>query len=112
MTEKQKEAIIEIQELMVAINEVAKKYDIEDEFISCLAVGFVDIKNSYIDEEGEQRAKMSLLSSFSVADEEELDDMLSYCVEAYRIEQETNDEPDTSSIDYWLNLGRRDGDIN
>jgi hypothetical protein len=51
---------------------------------------------------------MNLLSSFSVTDEEELDDLLSYCVEAYRQES----EPDPGSIDYWIDLARRNGDIN
>jgi hypothetical protein len=111
MTERQKEAIIEIQELMLGIAEVVKKYDLESEFISCLAVGFIDMETSYVDEDGDERANMNLLSSFAVEDEDELDDLLSYCVEAYRAEKES-EKPDTSKIDYWLNFGRRDGDIN
>lgn len=111
MTEKQKEAILEIQELMLAITEVVKKYELTNEFIACLAVGFLDVDNSFVDEEGDERANMSLLSSFAISDEEELDDLLSYCVEAYRMEKE-GEEPDTSKIDYWLNFGRRDEDIN
>jgi len=113
MTEKQKDCILEIQDLLLAINEVVKKHGLESEFLSCLAVGFVDIDNSYVDEDGEERANMSLLSTFSVADEDELDDMLSYCVEAYRMQVEEEEEkPSPSSIDYWINLSRRDGDIN
>jgi hypothetical protein len=54
---------------------------------------------------------MSLLSSFSVSDEDELDDLLSYCVEAYRMEKE-DQEPDTSNIDYWINLARGDNNVN
>ena len=111
MTEKQKDAIIEIQELMLAISEVVKKYDLADEFIACLAVGFVDLNSAYEDEDGDERANMSLLSSFAVSDEDELDDLLSYCVEAYKMEKK-EEEPDTSKIDYWLNFGRRDGDVN
>jgi hypothetical protein len=111
MTEKQKDAILEIQELMLAITEVVKKYELTNEFIACLAVGFVDVDNSFVDEEGDERANMSLLSSFAISDEEELDDLLSYCVEAYRMEKE-DEGPDTSKIDYWLNFGRRDEDIN
>ena len=115
MTERQKDCILEIQELLVAINEVVKKHELEDEFLACLAVGFLDMETLYEDEDGNERASMSLLSSFSVADEDELDDMLSYCVEAYRMQQEEEakeEKPDTSSIDYWINLSRRDGDIN
>lgn len=111
MTEKQKECILEIQGLMVAINEIVKKYGLENEFIACLAVGFLDLKTSYVDEYGDERANMNLLSSFAVADEDELDDLLSYCVEAYKI-QEEEEKQDPSKINYWLNLGRRDGDIN
>jgi hypothetical protein len=56
---------------------------------------------------------MILLSTFSVSDEEELDDLLSYCVESYRMQvEEEKKEEDTSKINYWLNLGRRDGDVN
>lgn len=108
MKENEKDAIHEIQELILAIAAVAKKYDIEDSFISCVAVGFLDIDSAYIDEEGQERANMNLLSSFSVTDEEELDDLLSYCVEAYRQEN----QPDPGSIDYWIDLARRNGDIN
>ena len=108
MNERQKDCILEIQDMLLAINEIVKKHELQDEFIACLAVGFLDMDSSYVDEEGAERANMSLLSSFSVSDEEELDDLLSYCVEAYREEN----KPDTSSIDYWLNLSRRNGDIN
>jgi hypothetical protein len=108
MKENEKDAIYEIQELILAIASVAKKYDIEDSFVACVAVGFLDMDSAYLDDEGQERANMNLLSSFSVTDEEELDDLLSYCVEAYRQEN----EPDPSSIDYWIDLSRRNGDIN
>jgi len=111
MTEKQKDCIVEIQELVVAINAVVKKYDLTDEFLACIAIGFLNMDTVYEDEEGNERADMSLLSSFSVADEDELDDLLSYCLEAYRIEEEDS-KKDPSSIDYWINLSRRDGDVN
>jgi hypothetical protein len=111
MTEKQKEALLEIQELLLAVNAVIKKYELEDEFISCLAVGFLDMENAYIDDDGDERASMSLISSFAVADEEELDDMLSYCVEAYRSQIEEENK-DTSSIDYWINLAKGDDNVN
>ena len=108
MKENEKDAIYEIQELIIAIASIAKKYDIEDSFIACVAVGFLDMDSSYIDEKGQERANMNLLSSFSVTDEEELDDLLSYCVEAYRQES----EPDPGSSDYWIDLARRNGDVN
>lgn len=111
MTERQKDCILEIQELMVAINKIVEKHELEDEFIACLAVGFLDLTSKYTDEYGDDRANMNLLSSFAVSDEEELDDLLSYCVEAYRMQEEEKDV-DTSSIDYWINFGRRDGDVN
>jgi hypothetical protein len=111
MTEKQKDCILEIQELVVAINTVVKKYDLTDEFLACIAIGFLNMETVYEDEDGNERADMSLLSSFSVADEDELDDLLSYCVEAYRIEEEDS-KKDPSNIDYWINLSRRDGDVN
>jgi len=108
MKENEKDAIYEIQELILAIASIAEKYDIEDSFIACVAVGFLDMDSAYLDDEGQERANMNLLSSFSVTDEEELDDLLSYCVEAYRQES----EPDPGSIDYWIDLARRNGDIN
>tara|TARA_R100001510_G_C7644728_1_gene202131 strand:+ start:1411 stop:1746 length:336 start_codon:yes stop_codon:yes gene_type:complete len=111
MTEKQKDCIIEIQELMIEINAIVKKHGLKDEFIACLAIGFLDLDSQYTDEYGDERANMNLLSSFAVSDEEELDDLLSYCLEAYRIQEEEKDA-DTSSIDYWINFGKRDGDIN
>lgn len=113
MTEKQKDCIYEIQELMLAINTVVKKYDLEEEFIACLAIGFLDMESLYTDEDGDDRANMSLLSSFAVSDEDELDDLLSYCVEAYKMqEEEEKKKPDTRNIDYWINLSRGDADIN
>ncbi len=111
MTEKQKDCIVEIQELVIAINTVVKKYDLTDEFLACIAIGFLNMDTAYEDEDGNERADMSLLSSFSVADEDELDDLLSYCVEAYRMEEE-DAKSDPSNIDYWINLSRRDGDVN
>ena len=108
MTERQKECINEIQELMLAINETVKKHGLEDEFIACLAVGFLNLDESYIDENGDEKANMSLLSSFSVQDEEELEDLLSYCTEAHRMEK----EEDASKIDYWINFGQRGGEEN
>lgn len=108
MKENEKDAIYEIQELLLAIAAVAKKYDIEDSFISCVVFGFLDIDSIHIDDEGQERANMNLISSFAVTDEEELDDLLSYCVEAYRQEN----QPDPGSIDYWIDLARRNGDIN
>ncbi len=110
MTERQKDCILEIQELIVAINEVVKKHDLADEFLACIAIGFVDMETKYMDEDGDERADMSLLSSFSVTDEDELDDLLSYCVEAYRLEEK--ESPDTSSIDYWINLTNGDDSVN
>lgn len=109
MTEHQKKCILEIQELMFQINETVKKHGLEEEFLSCLAVGFIDIKSSYKDEYGDEKANMNLLSSFSVTDEEELEDLLSYCSEAYKIEQE---EEESSKIDYWINFGKRNGEEN
>ena len=111
MTEKQKDCILEIQELMVAINSVVKKHDLEEEFIACLAVGFLDIDSVYIDDEGNERANMSLLSSISVTDEEELDDMLSYCVEAYRMDMKEN-EPKEGTIEWWLKHFGGDNSLN
>lgn len=115
MTEKQKDCIVEIQELMVEINQLVKKYDLEDQFLAVLAVGFLDMESKYIDEDGDERASMSLLSSFAVNDEEELDDMLAYCLEAYRMEKADDMKPldgDTSSIDYWINLANGDDSVN
>ena len=63
-----------------------------------------------MDEDGDERADMSLLSSFSVTDEDELDDLLSYCVEAYRLEEK--ESLDTSSIDYWIKLTNGDDSVN
>lgn len=117
MTEKQKDCLIELQELMVQMNNVVREHGLESEFLSVLAVGFVDMTTAYEDEDGDERANMSLMSSFSVTDEEELDDLLSYCVEAYRIEEESrNEEPEKyeemNYIDYWIRFANGNGGIN
>lgn len=113
MTDKHREAMLEMQVLMHAINEIAIKYGLENDFVSCLAVGFVDSENSYIDEDGDERANMNLLSSFSASDEDELDDLLSYCIEAYRVERNNEkEEEDKSTIDYWIKLTGGNPDLN
>ena len=111
MTESQKNCINEIQKIMLSVNEVVEKYGLIEEFIACLAVGFIDVNNSYVDEEGGERANMNLLSSFSVTNEEELDDLLSYCMDSYRQDIEDS-QPDTSTIDYWINLSNEDSSVN
>lgn len=104
MTEKQKECLNEIKELIIKINDTVADYGLQKDFISCLSAGFLD---GEVVENGEVFSKMSLMTSFSVDNEEELDDMLSYTVEAYRKEAQ-----DSSSIDYWINLANRDDTIN
>lgn len=112
MTEQQKKAIKEIQILLAGVDAVIESYDLQDEFISVIALGFLDLESSYVDEEGNTRADMSLLSSFCVSDEEELDDLLSYCVEAYDVEKK-EEEPKEGTIDWWLSkFSGRGGEIN
>lgn len=109
MTEQQKKAIKEIQVLLAGIDAVISNYDLQDEFISVVALGFLDLDSSYVDEEGSTRADMNLLSSFCVSDEEELDDLLSYCVEAYDADIK-EEEPKEGTIDWWLkNFGSKGG---
>jgi hypothetical protein len=107
MSNDQKDCIYEIQQLMEQINATVKKYNLEDVFVSCLAVGFLNSETAYVDEDGEMRCSMNLLSSIECEDEEELDEVLSYCVEAYRMaKKEENDDP--GHIDYWLRKMRDD----
>ena len=110
MTKRQEECIKEITKVIQQINETVLKHGLENEFIACFAAGFIDIKSFYVDDDGGERANMSLLSSMAVDDENELDELLFYCSETYRMEQE--EKKDTSSIEYWINFGRKDGDVN
>jgi len=117
MNENQKDCILKIQELITEMNDIVREHELQSEFLSVIAVGFVDMNTAYVDEDGDERASMSLLSSFSVADEEELDDMLSYCVEAYKIEKKESDkEPEDKTemnyIDYWIRFANGNGGIN
>ena len=112
MKENIKDCLLEIQDLILAIKETVKKYDLENQFIGSVAVGFIDPDTASVDDDGEPMVNMSLLSMVDVEDEEELDDLLSYVVEIYRAEVEEEKKKDTSSIDYWINLSRRDGDVN
>jgi len=100
MKDGHRDCIEEIQELMLQINEVVKKHDLQDEVLIAMAVGFLDLdQTSNLPNEEGITVKMNLLSSISVEDEEELDDLLSYILDAYRIEQENN----PSNINYWIN---------
>ena len=118
MTNEQKDCLLEIQELFIAINETVKKYGVQNSFVSCLAVGFFNMEDSYIDDEGEERTSMHLLSSIECADDEELDELLSYCVEAHQAllkeeqEKKNEREEDPGTIDYWLKKMGGDGSVN
>lgn len=112
MKEEIKDCLLEIQDLILAIKETVKKHGLEKEFIGSVAVGFIDPDTASIDDDGEPMVNMSLLSMVDVEDEDELDDLLSYVVEIYRAEVEEEKKNNTSSIDYWINLSRRDGDVN
>jgi len=109
MKEGHEDCIREIQELMVAINETIEKYGLEKEVVVALAVGFLNLDEATLSpNEEEVTVRMNLLSSITVEDEEELDDVLSYILDAYRIEQESN----PSNINYWINRMKNNGDIN
>jgi hypothetical protein len=109
MKEGHEDCIREIQELMVAINETIEKYGLEKEVVVALAVGFLNLDEATLSpNEEEITVRMNLLSSITVEDEEELDDVLSYILDAYRIEQESN----PSNINYWINRMKNNGDIN
>ena len=109
MKEDHEDCIREIQELMVAINETIEKYGLEKEVVVALAVGFLNLDEATVSpNEEETTVRMNLLSSITVEDEEELDDVLSYILDAYRIEQESN----PSNINYWINRMKNNGDIN
>ena len=109
MKEGHEDCIREIQELMVAINETIEKYGLEKEVVVALAVGFLNLDEATVSpNEEEITVRMNLLSSITVEDEEELDDVLSYILDAYRIEQESN----PSNINYWINRMKNNGDIN
>jgi len=112
MKEEIKDCLLEIQDLILAVKETVKKHGLEKEFIGTIAVGFINPDSASIDEDGEPMVNMSLLSMVDVEDEDELDDLLSYVVEIYRAEVEEEKRNNTSSIDYWINLSRRDGDVN
>ena len=110
MTEDQKDCMMEIQALMEQISNTIKKYGFDDSYVSCLAVGFLNHDSAYYDEDGNMRCNMSLLSSIDCEDEEELDEVLSYCVEAFRMsnEKEEEQDDDPGHIDYWLRKMRDD----
>lgn len=113
MNEKQKKCILEIQELMIMINKTVEKYELQDEFLSVMSLGFLDISTMYTDEQGNNRANMNLISSFNVDDEYELEEMLSYCAEAFLMEQQEKEKDnETRNIDYWINFGRDNGNVN
>jgi hypothetical protein len=108
MKEEHRGCIEEVKELMIQISETIKKYGFEDEVVVALAVGFLNMDDiSTLPNEEGSTVSMNLLSSISVEDEDELDDLLSYMVEAYQIEQEDN----PSNINYWINR-MNPGDIN
>ena len=108
MKEDHRECIEEVQELMLAINETIKKYDLSEEVIVALSVAFLDLDNKSVTPDNEEvTVRMNLLSSITVDDEEELEDILSYMLDSYRKEQDNN----PSNINYWINR-MNNGDLN
>jgi|TARA_R110002153_G_scaffold57600_2_gene158289 hypothetical protein len=108
MKEDHRECIEEVQELMLAINETIKKYDLSEEVIVALSVAFLDFDNKSVTPDNEEvTVRMNLLSSITVDDEEELEDILSYMLDSYRKEQDNN----PSNINYWINR-MNNGDLN
>jgi hypothetical protein len=93
---------------MLAINETIKKYDLSEEVIVALSVAFLDFDNKSVTPDNEEvTVRMNLLSSITVDDEEELEDILSYMLDSYRKEQDNN----PSNINYWINR-MNNGDLN
>lgn len=114
MDKKKQDCFLEIQDAILAIKDIVTKYELEDEFVAAIAVGFIDHETSSFNEDGEPEADMALMS-FVVADgEEELDDVLSYVADVYQHElrEELKDENDPSKIDYWLKFGKDRNDLN
>ena len=108
MKEDHRECIEEVQELMLAINETIKKYDLSEEVIVALSVAFLDFDNKSVTPDNEEvTVRMNLLSSITGDDEEELEDILSYMLDSYRKEQDNN----PSNINYWINR-MNNGDLN
>lgn len=108
MKEEHRDCIEEVQELMLAINDTIKKYDLQQEVIVALSVAFLDLDNKSITpDDKEITVRMNLLSSITVDDEDELEDIFSYMLDSYRKEQDNN----PGNINYWINrMGN--GDLN
>lgn len=110
MDEHKKECFKEIQLLIMSIKQVVEKYDLEEDFICSIALGFINLNHTETDNYGDPIANMNLISMTNVEDEEELEDLLSYVVETYQ--DQTKKEKDTSSIDYWINIAGGNNSIN
>jgi len=108
MKEEHRECIEEVQELMLAINDTIKKYDLQQDVIVALSVAFLDLDNKSTTPDNEEvTVSMNLLSSITVDDEDELEDIFSYMLDSYRKEQDNN----PSNINYWINR-MNNGDLN
>ncbi len=108
MKEEHRECIEEVQELMLAINDTIKKYDLQQDVIVALSVAFLDLDNTSTTPDNEEvTVSMNLLSSITVDDEDELEDIFSYMLDSYRKEQDNN----PSNINYWINR-MNNGDLN
>lgn len=116
MNKDKKKFFNEIKDAILSIKDIVEKYGLGDEFIAAITVGIVESIPDSVDKDGEPVANMSLISYIHVDDEEELDDLLSYAVEIYSVEQEQirKEDPanDPSKIDYWLKFGNSQGGLN
>ena len=51
MNENQKDCILKLQELIMEMNDVVREHDLQSDFLSVIAVGFVDMDTAYVDED-------------------------------------------------------------
>lgn len=78
----------EVQEIAMAINELAHKYDLDDRIISCFVVGVLE-------PETEETSKMKALFHYNIQNQDELKIVTDFMADTY---EPPNDGPDLNDL--------------
>jgi hypothetical protein len=89
------EFFIKVREKFEDIEDLARSYELEDDYMSILCVGLLD------QEEEDGRYRVNAVSSIFVDNESEMASLMTHLAATYSEEE----GPDFGDVDYWLGSG-------
>jgi len=89
------EFFIKVREKFEDIEDLAKEYDVEQDYMGLLCVGLLE------DQAEDGRYKVNAISSIFVDNESEMASLMTHLAATYSEEE----GPDFGNVDYWLGSG-------